>query len=219
MPSAESPSDAILTKAAGTPTVFDSQLYLFESVGTLVSILNQVPDQQVVLLRAVLGPLTAELQSNVRTAATSSDDYRAVLQAHHLMMAAGNVAKGFPDLSMRSPTANGAWVEVFREVTEQILTAAKAMDGFVIIRDAVSAPDNGIHARLTRPRAQARFAFNRIVATTGQAVLPLIPTLIDCLIGQITFPELAELLSFVGLLVAKYKVRPARALRSCNELG
>ena len=36
-------------------------------------------------------------------------------------------------------------------------------------------------------------------------MLDLIPTLIDCLIGQITFPELAELLSFLGLLVAKYK--------------
>lgn len=37
-------------------------------------------------------------------------------------------------------------------------------------------------------------------------MLPLIPSLIDCLIGNITFPELAELLSFIGLLVAKYKV-------------
>lgn len=54
---------------------------------------------------------------------------------------------------------------------------------------------------------QARFSFNRIVATTGEAILPLIPALIDCLIGQITFPELAELLGFLGLLIAKYKVR------------
>lgn len=119
-------------------TVFDSQLYLFEAVGTLISILNQIPDQQVVLLRAVLGPLATELQGNVRTKTTSLEDFQAVLQAHHLMMAAGNVAKGFPDLSMRSSTAAGAWVQVFREVTEQILTAAKAMDDHLIIRDAVS---------------------------------------------------------------------------------
>ncbi|KAK4053974.1 pre-tRNA nuclear export protein [Microbotryomycetes sp. JL221] len=187
LPSSESPSEDVLIKAASSTSFFDSQLYLFETVGSLVSILNQIPDQQVILLRAVLGPLMADLQTNIRQTAASSDDYVAILRAHHLMMAAGNVAKGFPDLSARTPTATGAWVEVFREVTEQILEVAKAMTTFLVIRDA------------------ARFAFNRIVATTGQAVLPLIPSLIDCLIGQITFPELAELLSFNGLLVAKYK--------------
>lgn len=187
----ETLSDEALTKAAGTPSSFDSQLYLFESVGTLISILNQIPQQQVVLLRAALTPLLSGLQSNMRTSATTPADFDAVFQAHHLMMAVGNVAKGFPDLSGRSPTATGLWVGIFKEATEVVLTVAKAMGGFVIIRDA------------------ARFAFNRIVATTGEVVLPLIPALIDCLIGQVTFPELADLLSFLGLLVAKYKVRPS----------
>ncbi|KAM0787298.1 hypothetical protein ACM66B_007074 [Microbotryomycetes sp. NB124-2] len=194
LPAAESPSQDVLTKAAASPSFFESQLYLFETVGALISILNQIPEQQVILLRAVLGPLVADLQANSRQTVTSSQDYVAILRAHHLMMAAGNVAKGFPDLSARTPTAAGAWVAVFREVTEQILEVAKTMSAFHVIRDA------------------ARFAFNRIVATTGQAVLPLIPTLIDCLIGQITFPELAELLSFNGLLVAKYKTSYADIL-------
>ncbi|GAA5960825.1 hypothetical protein JCM21900_002296 [Sporobolomyces salmonicolor] len=187
LPSLEPPTEAILTKSAGTPSFFDSQLYLFETVGTLISILTQIPEQQVVLLNAVLDPLLKDLQANVRPAASSAEDFNSVLKAHHLIMAVGNVAKGFPDLSARQPTAQGRWVDVFRQATEGILASAKIMAGFVVIRDA------------------ARFAFNRIVATTGQAVLPLIPTLIDCLIGQITFPELAELLSFLGLLVAKYK--------------
>ncbi|KAK4048624.1 pre-tRNA nuclear export protein [Microbotryomycetes sp. JL201] len=187
LPTVESPSHDVLIKAAASPSFFDSQLYLFETVGALISILNQIPDQQVILLRAVLGPLVADLQANSRQTVSSSEDYVAILRAHHLMMAAGNVAKGFPDLSSRTPSASGAWVVVFREVTEQILEVAKTMSAFHVIRDA------------------ARFAFNRIVATTGQAVLPLIPSLIDCLINQITFPELAELLSFNGLLVAKYK--------------
>lgn len=126
----------------------------------------------------------------MRSTAKSAADYNAVYEAHHLMMAVGNVAKGFPDLSSRTPTATGQWVGVFKEATEGILTIAKTMGGFVVIRDA------------------ARFAFNRIVGTTGEVVLPLIPALIDCLIEQVTFPELADLLGFLGLLCAKYKVRP-----------
>ncbi|GAA6052810.1 hypothetical protein JCM3770_006263 [Rhodotorula araucariae] len=187
LPDSEPPTEAILTKAASTPGFFDAQLYLFETVGTLISILNQVPDQQVVLLNAVLDPLLADLQASIRPAATNPDDLNAILKAHHLIMAAASVAKGFPDLSARVPVAQGQWVAVFRAATETILAAAKVMTGFVVVRDA------------------ARFAFNRIVATTGQAVLPLIPTFIDCLVGEITFPELADLLSFLGLLVAKYK--------------
>ncbi|SCV74530.1 BQ2448_7559 [Microbotryum intermedium] len=202
-----------LVKAASTTTFFDAQLYLLESIGTLIWILNQMPDEQVTLLRAVLTPLLSELQANVRPTASTAADYASVLKAHHLIMATGNVAKGFPDATIlkvtptdtprggspgsSGPSANisaamarsvsGVWVEVFKEATESMLAVAKSMSSFVVIRDAV------------------RFSFNRIVATTGPAVLHLIPTLIDVLLGEITFPELAELLSFVGLLVAKYK--------------
>lgn len=134
----DSPSDATLTKAASTASSFDAQLYLFETVGTLISVLNQIPQQQVTLLRAVLTPLLSGLQSNMRSTAKTEADYNAVYEAHHQMMAVGNVAKGFPDLSSRTPTATGEWVGVFKEATEGILTVAKTMDGFVIIREAVS---------------------------------------------------------------------------------
>lgn len=53
-------------------------------------------------------------------------------------MAIGNVAKGFPDLSARSPVAVGGWVEVFKVATEKVLGIAKEMASFVVIRDAVS---------------------------------------------------------------------------------
>lgn len=199
LPDSEPPTEAILTKAAGTTSFFDAQLYIFETAGTLISILNQIPDQQVVLLKAVLDPLLADLQNNIRPTASSPEDLNAIFKAHHLMMAVASIAKGFPDLSARQPTATGAWVDVFVSATETILGSAKVMSSFVVIRDA------------------ARFAFNRIVATTGQAVLPLIPTFIDCLVGQITFPELADLLSFLGLLVAKYKVRPLFRRAHCGR--
>jgi len=137
LPDSEPPSEAILTKAAGVPGDFESQLYLFESVGTLVSILNQCPPDQVLLLNAILDPLLAQLQQSVRPTATSPGDLNAVFTAHHLIMAIGNVAKGFPDLSARQPTAQGEWVQCFRKATEAVLASAKIMAGFAVIRDAV----------------------------------------------------------------------------------
>ena len=127
-----------MTKAAGIVTFFESQLYLFESVGSLISILNQVPEQQVVLLRAVLTPLLSRLQANIRTSLNSEEDCSVVLSAHHLIMAIGSVAKGFPDLSARAPVAIGDWVSVFKEATGVVLAVAKTMGCFVVIRDAVS---------------------------------------------------------------------------------
>lgn len=138
LPSDEPATEALLTKAAGTPSFFDAQLNLFETVGTLISILNQVPAQQVVLLRAVLSPLLAALQANTRASATTPEDFAAVFEAHHLIIAVGNVAKGFPDLSARTPTATGQWVDVYKEATEAVLVSAKTMAHFVVIRSAVS---------------------------------------------------------------------------------
>jgi exportin-T len=147
LPDSEPPSEVVLTKAASTPSVFDSQLYLFETVGTLISILNQIPDQQVILLNAVLDPLLKDLQAHVRPAAASPEDFEAVFKAHHLIMAAASVAKGFPDLSARMPTAQGQWVGVFTATTETILASAKVMGSFVAIRDAVRSPASFLSSR------------------------------------------------------------------------
>lgn len=137
-PANEPFTDGALTKAAGIVTFFDSQLYLFEAVGTLISILNQVPEQQVTLLSAVLTPLLSRLHANVRTSLNTEEDCTTVLSAHHLIMAIGSVSKGFPDLSARSPVAIGQWVTVFKQATESVLAIAKSMGAFVVIRDAVS---------------------------------------------------------------------------------
>ncbi|KAM0750236.1 Exportin-T [Meredithblackwellia eburnea MCA 4105] len=187
LPTDETPTEALLTKVADQVSFFTAQQNLFETVGALISILNQIPEMQVNLLRAVLSPLLAGLQTNTRTKADSPEDLNSIFLSHHFIMAVGSVAKGFPDLSARAPVATGSWVEVYKEAMETVLVGAKAMSSFVVIRNST------------------RACFNRVVATTGEAVLPLIPTLIDCLLGEATFPEISELLSFLGLLVAKYK--------------
>lgn len=137
LPQMESLTNESLVKASALTSSFTAQLYLFETVGTLISILNQVPLQQVSLLRNALSPLLSSLQSNMRSTATTTADFTAVFQVHHLILAVGNVGKGFPDLSQRVQIPAGSWVEVFKEATEVILTVAKEMSSFVIIREAV----------------------------------------------------------------------------------
>lgn len=52
LPPPETPGEDILTKAATHGSAFDSQLYLFESLGALISMLGSEPERQVELLRA-----------------------------------------------------------------------------------------------------------------------------------------------------------------------
>lgn len=187
MPQCDSDEDP-LAKATESAGSFDSQLYLFESCGCLISLLKNVPDEQTALLKAVCDPLMAQLQQAVHSYSTQGNNLREVLQAHHLMLALANIAQGFPDLAHNALTpADAGWVNVFKSVTEQILIALRALNRFSVIREA------------------SRGAFARIVATTGQAVLPFIPNLIQSLLGEITAVELIDFLSFLGLVVTKYK--------------
>lgn len=51
IPEEESPQDDPLESAVSTPTLFDSQIYLFETVGSLLSLLNNAPAEQLNILQ------------------------------------------------------------------------------------------------------------------------------------------------------------------------
>jgi len=53
LPDEDSPQGDILEVAVNTPTLFDSQIYLFETVGTLLSLLGNMPDEQLGLLQVI----------------------------------------------------------------------------------------------------------------------------------------------------------------------
>ncbi|EPQ26132.1 uncharacterized protein PFL1_06340 [Pseudozyma flocculosa PF-1] len=186
------PDEDPLQKATAPAGFFDSQLYLFETSGVLVSLLHASPDDQVMLSRAIAQPLIEQLQQAVQGFQRDGSDLRLVLQVHHLMLALSSLAKGFPDVHPQSTQPEPRWVEVFKAVTEQILVSLTALNQFAVIREA------------------ARGAFARIVSTCGKAVLPYIPGLIDALLGQVSAEELIDFINFLGLVVNKYKesVRP-----------
>lgn len=185
LPAAQ-PDEDVLTKATERAGAFDSQLYLFDTAGLLIAALGTAPETQVMLLKAVTGPLAMQLEQAVEAARAAPGNLQPVLQVHHLMLALSTLAKGFPDYDA-ARTTEPAWIPEFKPLTEHIVLALTALNRFQIVREA------------------ARGAFARIVASTGPAVLPYIPSLVNALVNEVTEGELVDLLSFFGLLINKYK--------------
>ena len=183
---AATPEEDPLQKATERASAFDSQLYLFDTAGLLIAQLGQAPGEQVMLLKAITTPLGEQLHQAVQSFGADAQNLQAVLQAHHLILALSTLAKGFPDYDASRASEPG-WIAEFKELTEKILLALTALNQFLIIREA------------------ARGAFARIVASTGPAVLPYIPTLINALVNEVGEAELVDLLGFFGLIINKYK--------------
>jgi len=123
-----------LTEATSTP---DPQLYLFETVGTLVHLFFRTPEQSSALLLSVVTPLLAELEANL-TAFEKQQDVLPIVKIHHVIMALGNIAKGFPDYP--TPVPDDFILpprHVFRDIAQAILMSLRAMKEFKVVRDAV----------------------------------------------------------------------------------
>ncbi|OJT11445.1 Exportin-T [Trametes pubescens] len=186
LPELENPeSQDMLQEAVAATSLFDSQLYLFEASGTLVSLLHKTPDQAAALLLSVVRPLLDELSTSLQ-AVKGADDVLPILKVHHIIMALGNVAKGFPEYPTPVPENYVAPpLDVFREVGQAILVCLEAMNVFRVVRDAT------------------RFAFARILATTGSTVAQLIPTLMANLLAHFEPTELIDFMNFIGLSIHK----------------
>ncbi|KAH7884716.1 armadillo-type protein [Phlebopus sp. FC_14] len=185
VPKLENPEDDPLAEAIKNPGLFDSQLYLFETVGILVALLSKVPEQQASLLLSIVTPLLDDLSTNIPLA-KGGKDVIPIVRIHHTIMALGNIAKGFPDYP--SPVPEGysfAPLEVFRQCAQAILLSLEAMNVFKDVRDAT------------------RHAFARIIATTGSHVIPLIPPLMANLLAHFEPSELVDFMNFIGLLIHK----------------
>lgn len=125
-----------------------------------------------------------------QAAQAGSSNLQSVLEIHHLFFALSNIAKGFPDMSLNTTMQNAPWMHVFKGVAEQILAtlAVNELSNFKIVRDA------------------ARGAFSRMVSSTGFIALPYIPALLDVMLPRLSETELLDFFSFLGLVIAKYKV-------------
>lgn len=138
IPELENPeTDDVLSEATKHTGIFDAQLYLFETVGILLSAFMKSPEGASSLLQSIATPLLDDLSVNLQ-AIKGPQDVVPVLKVHHTIMALGNIAKGFPDYPTNPTEENTPPLDVFRTVAQAILVSLEAMNVFKVVRDAVS---------------------------------------------------------------------------------
>jgi exportin-T len=130
----------VLIKATTGSQPFDNQLYLFEAVGTLISLIWRDPSEQLRLMEAVIGPLVRDIDAGLQKPMTGGpDDALQILQIHHLIMSIGSIAKGFPDAPEILPAQPPQWIAAFEQASDGIFRALDVMKSQRIVRDAVGA--------------------------------------------------------------------------------
>ncbi|KAJ3517935.1 hypothetical protein NLJ89_g183 [Agrocybe chaxingu] len=186
IPEPEEPEQDVLTEAVKNST-FESQLFLFETAGILCSLMFKNPSQQSTVLLSLVKPLMDDLSVNFQAVrANGTSDLVPIVKVHHIIMALGNIAKGFPDYPNPLPQNYILPpLEVFAEMAQAILVCLEAMNVFKPIRDAT------------------RYAFARILATAGPTVTHSIPPLMSNLLAHFEPSELVDFMNFIGLLIHK----------------
>jgi exportin-T len=141
IPEPEEPETDLLSEAIKDPT-FSSQLYLYETTGTLCSLIFKTPAEQAEMLLSLVKPLMEDLSLNFQAfRSNGSSDLIPIVRVHHVIMALGNIAKGFPDYpNPLPPNYILPPLEVFAEMAQAILVCLEAMNIFKPIRDAVRHP-------------------------------------------------------------------------------
>ncbi|KAI8146411.1 armadillo-type protein [Fennellomyces sp. T-0311] len=166
-------------------SLFDSQLYLFETVGMLISLEGMDVMNQTEYLKIVLEPLVEGIRKDMERG-YNPDDELYLIQLHHYITAIGSVAKGFPPVPKETGCTQ-PWAVVFKQATEIILNVLQAYNQFETIRDA------------------ARFSFARFINCLGSEALPYLPAFINGLLTECQVPELVDFLPFIGMISYKFK--------------
>lgn len=164
--------------------VFTSQLYLFETVGTLCSASRIPVDKQVVYVHSVMEPIFGDMEKNLSLA--KSNDERGLLQIHHDIMALGTLARGYSDwtpgtqTSVATSQASPEISDAFGRVAEATLIALESLRGSFNVRTA------------------ARFTFSRLIGLVGLRLLPQLPRWIEGLLTETSSKD--EMALFLRLL-------------------
>ena len=138
LPDPEEVETDILTEAAKNPR-FETQLFLFETIGILCAIIAKDSSEPTRLLLSFVTPLMDKLSESLQAYGKGGQDVVPVVLTHHIIYALGTIAKGYPDY----PTpAHADYVspslDVFAQVAQAILVCLERMNVFKIVREAVS---------------------------------------------------------------------------------
>jgi exportin-T len=129
----------LLTEAVEQQGAYQAQLYLFETAGMLMSLLYKSPEQSASVLTSTVKPLLNQLEAALQTPVKGPQDILPILTTHHIIMALGNIARGYPDYP--SPPLPAGYIlpplEVFQQMAQAILFSLNVMNVHRVVRDAV----------------------------------------------------------------------------------
>jgi exportin-T len=122
----------------------ESQLYLFEAIGMLISHENSLLDgnkpRTLEYLKFLVNPMIEQIQEIMdkqlyRLDGVDEEGPPPLVRTHlnHLIMAIGSISKGFPEVKGNEPE----WTLVFREVLGCVLKVLHVLSTSLLIRDAV----------------------------------------------------------------------------------
>ncbi|CCH40991.1 Exportin-T [Wickerhamomyces ciferrii] len=162
---------------------FDNQLYLFETLGLLISLVdNSKIELKIKLLDAILNPIFNGLE---KTVSEQNKNQLVVLQAHHLLMVIGTIARGFEYDSTPNKTYLPEVVQRFNNTSEVVLVTLENMNSFEVVRDA------------------ARFSFARFIPILKSDISSHLSRLISTLLSSqnLKFSEMTDFIGFIGHII------------------
>lgn len=165
---------------------FNSQLYLFETVGILASL--ALPESLgLKLMDSIFSPFFADLEECVATAPNvRSQQPLIALQGHHTLMAIGTFARGFDHEGGKTYSP-----EVIRKISDAAQVVLIMLEQFPsqeIIRDS------------------SRFAFSRFIPILGCEIKVHLAKLITLILAaeNLRLVEISDFMSFLGQIVHNF---------------
>lgn len=166
---------------------FNSLVYLFESIGYLISIDGIDSKKQVEFLFMIQTPLLSRIQSIIDYGETNRINIVLVYELSDLITAVGSISKGFPEYNQQTNSSVPPWSECWKTTMQGILIVLVRYNQYPSIREAV------------------RFALQRMAGCMGPEFLGFLPTFFQSgLLSTDSASELTEFLPFVCLIVHKF---------------
>jgi exportin-T len=165
----------------------DSQIFLFEAVGYLLSVDFITKQRQGELLAIILQPSLVRIGEIIQYLDVNQVELVLIAELGDLISAIGGVIKGFPDFDPLVSTK--VWTEPFKATLQAILVVLNKYNRFENIR------------------VGARFSLQRMTGCLGPELLEFLPSFLSSgLLSSESAKELIDFLPFIGLTVYKFKV-------------
>ena len=164
---------------------FESQLYLFEAIGYLISVVTIPDETQYQFVSMIVNPMLSRMEIILGSSMETATVVLLVCELGHIICAIGAISKGFPDFD--GPSGQKKWQQPFLLTLQAINLVLQRFHSFKTVRDST------------------KFAIQRLSGCVGPEVLEFLPQMINSgLLGSDSSQELLEFLPFLNQIVFKF---------------